>query len=143
LSFCLLQSLSPGFYFWIHECATLAASGFVKKVNPVPSKLYLLFGGWDPWQLFEIPREDSEGFLRYSTAFVEGASNIFWIDLQSNVRRFFSLFDYTLEQVLMDPDRLTRVPKQVLLPAVAYFLCHYGDSPCFLARFATFELQAT
>ncbi len=78
MSFCLLGSLSPGFYFWIHECATPAASGFVKKVDPVPSKLNLLFGGWDPWQLFEIPREDSEGFLRYSTAFVEGASNIFW-----------------------------------------------------------------
>ncbi|CAK9214433.1 unnamed protein product [Sphagnum troendelagicum] len=82
----------------------------------------LLFYRW----LFEIPREDSEGFLRYSTAFVEGASNIFWIDLQSNVRRFFSLFNYTLEQVLMDPDRLTRVPKQarqdLILLISRYFL---------------------
>jgi hypothetical protein len=46
--------------------------------------------------------------------------------LQSNVRRFFSLFNYTLEQVLMDPDRLTRVPKQarqdLILLISRYFL---------------------
>jgi len=34
----------------------------------------LLFHRW----LFEISREESDGYLRYSTAFVEGASNIFW-----------------------------------------------------------------
>ncbi|KAG0582168.1 hypothetical protein KC19_3G039100 [Ceratodon purpureus] len=84
----------------------------------------LLFHRW----LFEIPREESEGFLRFSTAFVEGASNIFWIDLQSNVRRFFSMFDYTFEEVVLDPVRLSRVPiqaRQDLLLLVSRYLLYY------------------
>jgi len=84
----------------------------------------LLFHRW----LFEIPREESEGFLRYSTAFVEGASNIFWIDLQSNVRRFFSMFNYTFEEVVLDPVRLARVPiqaRQDLLLLVSRYLLYY------------------
>jgi hypothetical protein len=84
----------------------------------------LLFHRW----LFEIPREESEGFLRYSTAFVEGASNIFWIDLQSNVRRFFSMYNYTFEEVVLDPVRLNRVPiqaRQDLLLLVSRYLLYY------------------
>ncbi|XP_024382961.1 uncharacterized protein [Physcomitrium patens] len=84
----------------------------------------LLFHRW----LFEIPREESEGFLRYSTAFVEGASNIFWIDLQSNVRRFYSMFNYTFEEVVLDSERLTRVPiqaRQDLLLLVSRYLLYY------------------
>lgn len=84
----------------------------------------LLFHRW----LFEIPREESGGFLRYSTAFVEGASNIFWIDLQSNVRRFFSMYHYTFEEVVLDSVRLSRVPvqaRQDLLLLVSRYLLYY------------------
>ncbi|CAM6105447.1 unnamed protein product [Calypogeia fissa] len=68
----------------------------------------LLFYEW----LFEVPTEDSDGYLRYSTAFVEGASAIFWIDMQSNVQRFFSLYHYTLNEVIMNPQRHLRLSTQ-------------------------------
>ncbi|KAL2650652.1 hypothetical protein R1flu_018780 [Riccia fluitans] len=69
----------------------------------------LLFYQW----LFEVPSaSESDGYLRYSTAFVEGASNIFWIDLQSNEQRFFPLYHYTLEEVVTNRKPLGQVTNQ-------------------------------
>eukprot|EP00250_Pteridium_aquilinum_P003763 c1405_g1_i1 orf=142-1218(-) len=68
----------------------------------------LLFYQW----LFEGPAEQDSGFLRYSTAFVEGATNVFWIDVQSDTRRFFSLYHYTFEEVALKPECLRKLPIQ-------------------------------
>ncbi|KAI5079909.1 hypothetical protein GOP47_0005388 [Adiantum capillus-veneris] len=69
----------------------------------------LLFHQW----LFEGPVEPDSVFLRYSTAFVEGATNIFWIDVHSDTRRFFSLYHYTLEQVALKSQCLRKFPNKV------------------------------
>ncbi|XP_044347200.1 uncharacterized protein [Triticum aestivum] len=42
----------------------------------------LLFHRW----LFEVPLEGKEVSLRYSSALVQGATNVFWIDIQTNTR---------------------------------------------------------
>ncbi|KAI3995317.1 hypothetical protein MKX01_032119 [Papaver californicum] len=68
----------------------------------------LLFHKW----LFEVDIEQTEVRLRYSSALVEGASNVFWIDIQTNKRRFFSLFYYLLEDVALVPRRLSKIPVQ-------------------------------
>ncbi|KAF5744624.1 hypothetical protein HS088_TW07G00199 [Tripterygium wilfordii] len=69
----------------------------------------LLFHKW----LFEIQLENSEVLIRYSSALVQGATNVFWIDIQSNARRFQSFFRYLLEDVALEPKRLNKIPVQV------------------------------
>ncbi|XP_018674167.2 uncharacterized protein LOC135648325 isoform X3 [Musa acuminata AAA Group] len=68
----------------------------------------LLFHKW----LFEVSVETSEVLLRYGSALVHGASNVFWIDIQANRRRFFSLFSYLLEEVALVPDRSNKISLQ-------------------------------
>lgn len=68
----------------------------------------LLFHKW----LFEVPIEKHEALLRYGSALVQGATNVFWIDIQTNSRRFFSLFRYLLEDVALVPERLDKVSLQ-------------------------------
>ncbi|KAF8397521.1 hypothetical protein HHK36_016438 [Tetracentron sinense] len=68
----------------------------------------LLFHKW----LFEVQLENAEVLLRYSSALVQGATNVFWIDIQTNTRRFFSLFRYLLEEVALVPMRLNRIALQ-------------------------------
>ncbi|KAJ7980888.1 K-stimulated pyrophosphate-energized sodium pump protein [Quillaja saponaria] len=68
----------------------------------------LLFHKW----LFEAQLDNSEVLLRYSSALVQGATNVFWIDIQTNTRRFQSLFRYLLEEVALEQARLNRIPVQ-------------------------------
>ncbi|XP_010260104.1 PREDICTED: uncharacterized protein LOC104599316 isoform X2 [Nelumbo nucifera] len=68
----------------------------------------LLFHKW----LFEVQLENSEVLLRYSSALVQGATNVFWIDIQTNTRRFLSLFHYLLEEVALVPARLNKIALQ-------------------------------
>ncbi|CAO2824905.1 unnamed protein product [Amaranthus hypochondriacus] len=68
----------------------------------------LLFHKW----LFEVEIEDSEKLLRYSSALVQGSANVFWIDIQTNTRRFQSLFRYLLEDITLDRSRLTKLGLQ-------------------------------
>lgn len=68
----------------------------------------LLFHKW----LFEVQLENPEVLLRYSSALVQGATNVFWIDIQTNTRRFQSLFRYLLEDVALDHNRLNKIPVQ-------------------------------
>ncbi|XP_052185793.1 uncharacterized protein LOC127797197 isoform X1 [Diospyros lotus] len=68
----------------------------------------LLFHKW----LFEVQLDNSEVLLRYSSALVQGATNVFWIDIQTNARRFQSLFRYLLEEVALVPERLKKIPLQ-------------------------------
>ncbi|XP_024018988.1 uncharacterized protein LOC21385433 [Morus notabilis] len=68
----------------------------------------LLFHKW----LFEVELDNSEVLLRYSSALVQGATNVFWIDIQTNTRRFQSLFRYLLEEVVLEPSRLNKIPVQ-------------------------------
>ncbi|XP_038682516.1 uncharacterized protein LOC119982949 isoform X4 [Tripterygium wilfordii] len=48
----------------------------------------LLFHKW----LFEVQLDNSEVLLRFSSALVQGATNVFWIDIHTNTRRFQSFF---------------------------------------------------
>ncbi|RDX93455.1 hypothetical protein CR513_24283 [Mucuna pruriens] len=68
----------------------------------------LLFHKW----LFEVHLDNPEVLLRYSSALVQGATNVFWIDIQTNTRRFQSLFRYLLEDVALDHARLNKIPVQ-------------------------------
>lgn len=68
----------------------------------------LLFHKW----LFEVQLDNSEVLLRYSSALVQGATNVFWIDIQTNKRRFHTLFRYLLMEVALVPERLKKIPLQ-------------------------------
>ncbi|XVF68722.1 hypothetical protein PTKIN_Ptkin11bG0024400 [Pterospermum kingtungense] len=68
----------------------------------------LLFHKW----LFEVQLDNADILLRYSSALVHGATNIFWIDIQSNTRRFQSRFQYLLDEVALEPTRLKKIPVQ-------------------------------
>ncbi|KAL9238796.1 hypothetical protein vseg_013173 [Gypsophila vaccaria] len=65
----------------------------------------VLFHKW----LFEVQIEDPEKLLRYSSALVQGSTNVFWIDVQTNTRQFQSLFYYLLVKVALDQSRLTKL----------------------------------
>ncbi|XP_004505881.1 uncharacterized protein [Cicer arietinum] len=68
----------------------------------------LLFHKW----LFEVHLDNREVLLRYSSALVQGATNVFWIDIQTNTRRFRSVFRYLLDDVALDHSRLNKIPVQ-------------------------------
>jgi len=85
----------------------------------------LLFHKW----LFEVQIDSSDVLLRYSSALVQGATNVFWIDIQTNTRRFQSLFSYLLEEVALVPERLKKIPPQVqrdLLLLLSRFILFYN-----------------
>ncbi|CAN1329352.1 hypothetical protein LINPERPRIM_LOCUS34648 [Linum perenne] len=69
----------------------------------------LLFHKW----LFDAQLDSNEVLLRYSSALVQGATNVFWIDIQTNTRRFQTLFHYLLDEVALEPSRLNKIPIQV------------------------------
>ncbi|PHT68703.1 hypothetical protein T459_28190 [Capsicum annuum] len=100
----------------------------------------LLFHKW----LFEAQLENSDVLLRYSSALVQGATNVFWIDIQTNTRHFQSLFQYLLEEVALVPGRLKKIPLQaqrdlfILLSRFIFFY-NLGDKlGCFLRQFPDF-----
>ncbi|GMI97085.1 hypothetical protein like AT5G59960 [Hibiscus trionum] len=68
----------------------------------------LLFHKW----LFEVQLDNKDIQLRYSYALVQGATNVFWMDIQSNTRRFQSLFQYLLDEVALESTRLNKIPVQ-------------------------------
>jgi len=70
-------------------------------------------------QLFEAPLDGKEISLRYSSALVQGATNVFWIDIQTNTRHFLSLYHYLLEDVALIPDRLTKISLQIICSLVS------------------------
>lgn len=78
----------------------------------------LLFHKW----LFEVELDNSEVLLRYSSALVQGATNVFWIDIQTNTRRFQSLFRYLLEEVVLEPSRSNKIPVQAQRERDLYLL---------------------
>ncbi|KAL0912025.1 hypothetical protein M5K25_017967 [Dendrobium thyrsiflorum] len=85
----------------------------------------LLFHKW----LFEVPVENPEALLRYGSALVQGATNVFWIDIQTNSRRFLSLFRYLLEDVALVPTRLEKISLQArrdLFHLLSKFLFFYN-----------------
>ncbi|KAG6490826.1 hypothetical protein ZIOFF_052141 [Zingiber officinale] len=78
------------------------------------------------FQLFVVSVENSEALLRYGSALVQGAGNVFWydalmcyqylwIDIETNGRIFSSLFNYLLEEVALVPERSAKISLQVLL----------------------------
>lgn len=77
--------------------------------QPFASHIFaLLFHKW----LFEVTLDSSDLLLRYSSALVQGATNVFWIDIQTNTTHFQSLFRYLLEDVALVPERLKKIPLQ-------------------------------
>ncbi|XP_048425006.1 uncharacterized protein LOC103948972 [Pyrus x bretschneideri] len=100
----------------------------------------LLFHKW----LFEVQLDNPEVLLRYSSALVEGATNVFWIDTQSNARRFQSLFRYLLEDVALEPKQLNKIPVQVqrdlflLLSRFIFFYNSVDKLDSFLRAFPLF-----
>ncbi|PRQ33970.1 hypothetical protein RchiOBHm_Chr5g0063631 [Rosa chinensis] len=100
----------------------------------------LLFHKW----LFEVQLDNSEVLLRFSSALVQGATNVFWIDIQSNTRRFESLFLYLLEDVALEPTRLNKIPVQVqrdlylLLSRFIFFYNSVDKLESFLRHFPVF-----
>ncbi|KAE8688874.1 hypothetical protein F3Y22_tig00110954pilonHSYRG00184 [Hibiscus syriacus] len=68
----------------------------------------LLFHKW----LFEVQLDNPDVQLRYSSALVQGATNVFWMDIQSNTRCFQSLFQYLLDEVALESTRLNKISVQ-------------------------------
>ncbi|CAM0879411.1 unnamed protein product [Alopecurus aequalis] len=68
----------------------------------------LLFHRW----LFEVPLDGKEVSLRYSSALVQGATNVFWIDIQTNTKHFLPLYHYLLKEVALVPDQLSKISLQ-------------------------------
>ncbi|CAI9778776.1 unnamed protein product [Fraxinus pennsylvanica] len=86
----------------------------------------LLFHKW----LFEVQLDNPEALLRYSSALVQGARNVFWIDIQTNARRFQSLFQYLLDDVALVSERLKKIPLQAqqdLFLLLSSFLFFYNS----------------
>ncbi|XP_062187331.1 uncharacterized protein LOC133890719 isoform X2 [Phragmites australis] len=100
----------------------------------------LLFHKW----LFEAPFDGKEISLRYSSALVQGATNVFWIDIQTNTRHFLSLYHYLLEDVALVPDRLSKISLQAgrdLFLLLSRFMFFYDQDhllSSFLEHFPTF-----
>ncbi|GAB2235050.1 hypothetical protein Droror1_Dr00004328 [Drosera rotundifolia] len=100
----------------------------------------LLFHKW----LFEVQIEDPEVLLRYSSALVQGATNVFWIDIQTNTRRFKSLFSHLLEDVALVETRLSKISLQAqrnLFLLLSRFILFYDSGEkldSFLNKFPTF-----
>ncbi|CAK7331606.1 unnamed protein product [Dovyalis caffra] len=100
----------------------------------------LLFHKW----LFEAQLDNTEVLLRFSSALVQGATNVFWIDIQTNTRRFQSLFQYLLEEVALEPMRLNKIPVQAqreLFLLLSRFMLFYNSVDkldSFLKQFPTF-----
>ncbi|KAI3507777.1 hypothetical protein L1887_22771 [Cichorium endivia] len=77
--------------------------------QPFASHIFaLLFHKW----LFEVQLDSADILLRYSSALVQGATNVFWIDVQTNTTHFQSVFSYLLEDVALVPERLKKIPLQ-------------------------------
>ncbi|KQK02736.1 uncharacterized protein LOC100830013 [Brachypodium distachyon] len=93
----------------------------------------LLFHRW----LFEVPLDGREVSLRYSSALVQGATNVFWIDIQTNTRHFLPLYHYLLEEVALVPDQLSKISLQAgrnLFCLLSRFMLFY-DQDHLLASF--------
>ncbi|XP_076958685.1 uncharacterized protein LOC143634516 isoform X2 [Bidens hawaiensis] len=77
--------------------------------QPFASHIFaLLFHKW----LFEVQLDGSDLLLRYSSALVQGATNVFWFDIQTNTVHFQSLFMYLLDDVALVPKKLNKIPLQ-------------------------------
>ncbi|GLT65076.1 hypothetical protein SLA2020_375280 [Shorea laevis] len=88
----------------------------------------------DGKDLFEVQLDNADVLLRYSAALVQGATNVFWIDIQTNTRRFQSLFRYLLEEVAMESRRLNKIPVQVqrdLYLLLSRFIFFYNSDRIF------------
>ncbi|XP_074575953.1 uncharacterized protein LOC141832348 [Curcuma longa] len=100
----------------------------------------LLFHEW----LFEVSVENTEALLRYGSALVQGAGNVFWIDIQTNRRRFLSLFTYLLKEVALVPERSVKISLQarrdlyLLLSRFLFFYDADDSLEIFLKNFPTF-----
>ncbi|GJU33494.1 neutral ceramidase [Tanacetum coccineum] len=72
--------------------------------------------------LFEVQLDSAYVLLRYSSALVQGATNVFWygfaskslvrIDIQTNTRHFQSVFKFLLVDVALVPEKLKKIPLQ-------------------------------
>ncbi|XP_065867011.1 uncharacterized protein [Euphorbia lathyris] len=100
----------------------------------------LLFHKW----LFEAQLDNPEALLRYSSALVQGATNVLWIDIQTNSRHFQALFRYLLEEVALVPMKLNKIPAKVqqdLFLLLSRFLLFYNSDDkleIFLKQFPVF-----
>ncbi|KAL7127411.1 hypothetical protein ABFS83_14G250900 [Erythranthe nasuta] len=96
--------------------------------QPFASNIFpLLFHKW----MFEVQLDNPEVLLRYSSALVQGVTNIFWIDIQTNSRRFLSLFRYLLDEVALDSERLKKIPPQAqrdLFLLLSRFIFFYNSA---------------
>ncbi|XP_041990901.1 uncharacterized protein LOC121741964 isoform X2 [Salvia splendens] len=100
----------------------------------------LLFYKW----MFEVRFDNLDVVLRYSSALVQGAKNVFWTDIQTNTRRFSSLFIYFLDDVALRSERLKKISPQAqrdLFLLLSRFLFFYDTDDrleIFLKQFPDF-----
>lgn len=109
--------------------------------QPFASHIFaLLFHKW----LFEVQLDSADILLRYSSALVQGATNVFWIDVQTNTTHFQSLFSYLLVEVALVPEQLKKIPLQTqrdLFLLISRFIFLYnqvGKIESFLKNFPEF-----
>ncbi|KAI5390868.1 hypothetical protein KIW84_075962 [Lathyrus oleraceus] len=101
----------------------------------------LLFHKW----MFEVHLDNPEVLLRYSSALVQGATNVFWIDIQTNTKRFRSIFRYLLDDDALHHSRLNKIPLQaqrdmyLLLSRFILFYNSAGKIDSFLKQCPVFQ----
>ncbi|XP_047976166.1 uncharacterized protein LOC125218523 isoform X4 [Salvia hispanica] len=95
-------------------------------------------------RMFEVRFDNLDVILRYSSALVQGAKNVFWTDIQTNTRRFSSLFIYFLDDVSLRSERLKKISPQAqrdLFLLLSRFLFFYDTDDrleIFLKQFPDF-----
>ncbi|XP_041991447.1 uncharacterized protein LOC121742390 [Salvia splendens] len=95
-------------------------------------------------RMFEVRFDNLDVILRYSSALVQGAKNVFWTDIHTNARRFSSLFIYLLEEVAFRPERLKTISPQaqrdlfLLLSRFLFFYDTDDQLEIFLKQFPDF-----
>ncbi|CAG7879798.1 unnamed protein product [Brassica rapa] len=127
------------FSLLFHKWVLLASSLYCFFFYSLPKALMC-----NSSQLFEVEVENQEILLRYSSALVQGATNVFWIDIQTNTRRFQTLFRYLLEEVTLQPIGLKNIPIQaqrelyLLISRFIFFYNSVDKLDSFLRNFPEF-----
>ncbi|KAI3678353.1 hypothetical protein L6452_37641 [Arctium lappa] len=81
-------------------------------------------------KLFEVQLDSSDVLLCYSSAHDQDATNVLWIDIQTNTTHFQSLFSYLLMDIASVPEKLKKIPLQESLPRGAFLFRRMWRKRC-------------
>ncbi|GBG88166.1 hypothetical protein CBR_g46654 [Chara braunii] len=85
------------------------------------------------WLYDDSTKLGEDIMLRYSKGLINGADHVFWIDVQSNMKRFSRLYTYILNEIVLSSEGMIKVPVKarkdlVLLVSRFYFFYEGGEN---------------